>query len=413
MRNDFYKLKSGFKTALCAFSILTAFSTSQLSAQEENPIDPYTWLSEFKSVALSEGISDETFKKAFQDWKPIEKVLYYDRRQPEFSRTFWNYLERSISKERIERGRLLLKKHEKLLNEVYAKYGVQPRFLVAFWGLETNYGDYTGGFPVVGSLATLAHDPRRSEFFTKELILALKILDQGHIDFDRMLGSWAGAMGQTQFMPSTFTGYAYDGDKDGKKDLWGSLTDVMHSSSNYLSSVGWKGDETWGREVKLPKNFNYELADLSIEKDLSEWQALGVRRANGRDLPNVTIDASLVLPAGHKGPAFIVYNNFKKIMIWNRSILYAIAVGHLADRLQGKGALVAKKPANDKPLHRDEVLELQAALNKLGFDAGKPDGILGSKSRRAIKGYQVKYGHPADGHPEADLVKEIIAKSKS
>ncbi|WP_218048822.1 lytic murein transglycosylase [Curvivirga aplysinae] len=395
-----------------------SFANISVSAQDTetktettNSVAPAEWLNTFKQTALKEGISEITFDKAFASWEPVEKVLYYDRRQPEFSRTFWGYIERSISKERIERGRRLLKEHKPLLNEVYQKFGVQPRFLVAFWGLETNFGDYTGGFPVVDALATLAHDPRRSEFFTKELLLALQILDQGHIAQDRMLGSWAGAMGQTQFMPSTFTGYAFDGDNDGKKDLWGSLTDVMYSSSNYLSQIGWNKDQTWGREVKLPSNFNYELADLNVQKDLSEWQKLGVRRANGTDLPLVVIDASIVLPAGHKGPAFVVYNNFRKIMIWNRSILYAIAVGHLADQLQGKGGLVAKKPANDKPLHRDEAIALQTALNILGFNAGNPDGILGSKTRAAVKEYQIRNDLPADGYPEASLVERIISEA--
>lgn len=384
---------------------------TNVNTELNNPIAPVDWLNTFKQTALKEGISESTFDTVFADWQPVEKVLYYDRRQPEFSRTFWGYIERSISKERIERGRRLLKEHKILLNEVYQKFGVQPRFLVAFWGLETNFGDYTGGFPVVDALATLAHDPRRSEFFTNELLLALKILDQGHIAHERMLGSWAGAMGQTQFMPSTFTGYAFDGDNDGKKDLWGSLTDVMYSSSNYLSQIGWNKEQTWGREVILPDGFNYELADLNIQKDLSEWQKLGVRRANGADLPKVVIDASIVLPAGHKGPAFVVYNNFRKIMVWNRSILYAIAVGHLADQLQGKGDLVAKKPANDKPLHRDEAIALQAALNTLGFNAGNPDGILGSKTRAAVKAFQIKHGLPADGYPEASLVTRIITEA--
>ncbi len=404
-------------STILSIGMIGSLSTLNLTAHASSLVmemPASEWLSQFKAKAYKEGIDKDVLDNAFKEWKPIDKVLYYDQRQPEFSRTFWGYMNSAISNDRIARGQMLLKKHAKLLKEVERKFGVQPRFLVAFWGLESNFGDYTGGFPVVGALATLAHDTRRRDFFTKELMLALKILNQGHISFDKMLGSWAGAMGQTQFMPSTFTGYAFDGDSDGRKDLWGSLPDVMYSSSNYLSTIGWKGDETWGREVKLPENFDWEIADLKVKKTLKEWQAIGIRKVNGNNLPNVEgMLASVVLPAGHKGPAFLVYNNFRKIMVWNRSILYAIAVGHLADRLKGKSGLSINKPANDKPLHRDQMIALQDALNNLGFDAGKADGILGSKTRAALKLYQIKHGLPADGYPETGLVETIIELPKS
>ena len=395
--------------AVACLSSGQAFSNEPTQDMPEIDLaDAKIWLEAFKLQAKDQGISTDTLNAAFEDWKPIDKVLFYDRRQPEFSRTFWGYMERAISEQRIRRGQELMVKHKDLLDKVYKKFGVQPRFLVAFWGLESNFGDYTGGFPVIDALATLAHDKRRREFFTKELVLALRILQDKHIPPQKMLGSWAGAMGQTQFMPSTFTGYAYDGDGDGRKDLWESLSDVMHSSSNYLSSIGWNKEETWGREVKLPDGFNFEIADLKVKKSLSEWQRLGVRKASGMDLPAVDIEGSIVLPAGHKGPAFMVYNNFRKIMVWNRSILYAIAVGHLSDRLVGKPGLIAKKPLNDKPLHRNDVIALQSALNSLGFNAGSPDGILGSNTRRALKEYQVINKLPADGYPEASLVAKII-----
>lgn len=258
--------------AVAMASVFPCFLAAPAALASE-PFD--VWLQELKSEARAKGISETTLETAFKDVSPIEKVLEYDRKQPEFSQTFWTYLNRAVSDQRINRGKALLREHAALLAEVEAKYGVQPRFLVSFWGLETNYGDYTGGFPVIASLATLAHDERRAEFFRAELFNALTILDQGHIAPEKMSGSWAGAMGQTQFMPSTFTGYAVDGDGDGKIDIWGSLPDVFHSAAHYLSSVGWNGDETWGREVKLPEGFDLDLAQLTIKKPIDDWQALG------------------------------------------------------------------------------------------------------------------------------------------
>lgn len=401
-----------FRRLALVTSILGSLSFTPAAVAADataNPTQDFdTWLQDLRVDAAGKGISSATLDQALSGLTPIDRVLELDRRQPEFTRTFWDYLNRSVSQDRIERGRKLLRKHASLFNDLYARNGVQGRFLVSFWGLETNFGDHTGGFPVVGALATLAHDPRRSEFFRAELMDALTILDNGHITLERMQGSWAGAMGQTQFMPSTFVRYAKDGDGDSKIDIWGSLPDVMESASNYLSEIGWQGDETWGREVRLPDGFDLDLADMSVKRSLAEWQTLGVRRANGADLPSVDgMEGSIVLPAGHKGPAFLVYNNFRKIMIWNRSIYYAIAVGHLADRIEGKGPLAAKRPANDKAISRQQVIDMQAALNGLGFDAGKPDGIMGSKTRGAIKMYQRSVGLPADGYPTVSLIEQL------
>lgn len=366
------------------------------------------WLQTVRTEASQKGVSNQTLDEALANLKPIDRVLELDKRQHEFTRTFWDYIGRAVSPDRIERGRKLLRQHADLFRDVYARNGVQGRFLVAFWGLETNFGDHTGGFPVIGALATLAHDPRRSDFFRAELMNALTILDHKHITLDRMEGSWAGAMGQTQFMPSTFVRYAKDGDGDKKIDIWGSLPDVMESASNYLSSVGWKRDETWGREVRIPKGFDLDLVDLDIRHSLSEWQKMGVRRADGGNLPIVAgMKASLVLPAGYKGPAFLVYNNFNKIMVWNRSIYYAIAVGHLADRIAGKPAISVKRPANDKAISRTKVIEMQTALNELGYDVGKPDGIMGARTRGAIKDYQRATGLPADGYATISLIEQL------
>lgn len=392
---------------LFASLLISAIAAAAPAAQAQDAEPFPQWLDGVREEGISRGLDPTVLDRALSGLSPIERVLELDRRQPEFTRTFWGYLDSFVSQDRIDRGRQLLVKHRDLLQRVHAEHGVQPRFLVAFWGMETNFGDYTGSFPVIGAVATLAHDPRRSEFFRAELFNALQILDEGHIDVESMKGSWAGAMGQPQFMPSTFTGYATDGDGDGRKDIWGNLPDVFASAANYLAQIGWDDSETWGREVTLPATFDFELADLSVRKHISEWQALGVRRANGADLPVANIEGSIVVPAGYKGPAFLVYDNFRAIMTWNRSIYYALAVGHLSDRLKGLGPLAAVRPANDEPLSRDDILDLQRMLNAAGFDTGEPDGMVGPMTRGAVKAYQKAKGLPPDGYPTPDLLIQL------
>jgi len=399
--------------AICLFA--AAFAAAPAGASDVPAPPPFEeWLAELKADAKRRGVSDETLAEAFDGVAPLPKVLEYDRSQPEFTRTFWQYLDRAVTETRIERGRALLREHAGLLGRMERKYGVQPRFLVSFWGLETNFGDYTGGFPVIDAVTTLAHDRRRADFFRSELLHALSILEAGHIAKPQMKGSWAGAMGQLQFMPSTFTGHAIDADGDGRKDIWGSLPDVFGSAANYLSNVGWRGDETWGREVRLPAGFDLELASSSIRKSLQDWQDLGVRRIGGADLPIVAgMEASLLLPAGVNGPAFLVYENYRNILVWNRSAYYAIAVGHLADRLVGLPALAAERPANDRAMSRDEVLEMQRRLNALGFDAGEPDGMVGPATRGAVKAYQKAAGLPPDGYPTPSLLEALYGADAS
>ena len=369
------------------------------------------WLNELRQEAQTKGISEATIHEALDNLEPIPRVLELDKKQPEFTQTFWRYLDARVTENRIERGRTLLKKYEELFNTVERHYGVQPRFLVAFWGLETNFGDYLGSFPVIGSLATLAHDTRRSDFFRSELLEALSIIDGGHISAANMLGSWAGAMGQPQFMPSTFVRFAVDGDGDGRKDIWSSLPDVFASAANFLSESGWQGDETWGREVKIPSDFNLDLTGLQTKKTLAAWQILGVRKINGENLPGVNIKGSVILPAGHEGPAFLVYNNFHTILQWNRSDLYAIAVGHLADRITGKAPFQTKRPTSEQRLSRNQVERIQELLVTRGYDPGPVDGVLGSQTRQAVKEFQRTTKLPADGHPTPNLL-EILEKNE-
>ncbi len=366
-----------------------------------------TWLAGLRIEARDRGISEATLEAAFAGLQPIARVIELDRRQPEFTRTFWSYLERRVTARRIERGAELLARHGALLAEVEARYGVQPRFLVAFWALESNFGDYMGDYPVIGALATLAYDERRANFFRAELLNALAILEAGHTTAEAMQGSWAGAMGQPQFMPSTFVHYAVDFDGDGRRDIWQSLPDVFASSANFLKNIEWNGERTWGREVRLPAGFDWDLAGLERPRPLSEWQNLGVRRAGGRNLPGVDIAGSIILPAGHRGPAFLVYRNFHAILGWNRSLLYAISVGHLADRIAGKGPLSAARPAEERALSRDEVEEMQARLLALGFDPGTPDGVVGSRTRAALRAFQHAAGLPADGYPDFELLETL------
>jgi membrane-bound lytic murein transglycosylase B len=365
------------------------------------------WLQGVAEEAKTRGIEASAVEEALNGVEPIERVLELDRHQPEFTQTFWTYLNGRVSENRIKKGRQLLAQHKQLLSRIEEKHGVQGRFLVAFWGLETNFGQFLGGFSVIDALATLAYDDRRSAFFRAELFDALTVLEQGHIDRKNMVGSWAGAMGQPQFMPSTFARYAIDEDGNGQKDIWGSLPDVFGSAANYLSGLGWDNQYTWGREVQLPKGFDLDLAELRTKKTLSEWQNLGLRRIDGLDLPNADITGAVIIPAGHRGPAFLVYRNFNAILNWNRSLLYAISVGHLADRLIGLGPLQSPR-LQEKPLSRDQVTKLQELLNTLNHDAGEPDGQAGPRTRAAVKAFQKATGLPADGYPDSTVYEAIV-----
>lgn len=294
------------------------------------------FLAGVRAEALDKGIKSQTLDLALANVTHIDRVIELDRKQPEFTLSFNEYLGRIVTPARVEEGRRKLAENKALLTEVERRYGVQPRFVVALWGIETNFGKNTGGMSVVSSLATLAYDGRRSKYFRTELMNALTILDQGHIQPANMIGSWAGAMGQCQFMPSTFLKFAVDWDGDGKRNIWTNRSDALASAANYLSSEGWKGDQTWGRAVKLPADFPRNLLGADTRKSVKDWAALGVKAADGKALPARDITASIVLAEGSKGPAFMVYDNFRTIMKWNRSTFFALAAGHLADRIGGK-----------------------------------------------------------------------------
>lgn len=305
---------------LCIF--LFSFGQVAFAAQDFN-----LWLQEVKTEARRAGISEKTLDQAFEGVKPIPRVIALDRKQPEGTITFARYRQNIINDARIAQGRRMMREHRTLLERVSKKYGVPAQYIVALWGIETSYGNNTGGFDVIAALATLAHDGRRSEFFRQELLAALKILEEGHITHAKMRGSWAGAMGQNQFMPSSFHRFAVDGNGDGRRNIWGSLPDVFASTANYLAKSGWKEDERWGRAVSLPAGFDRDLVGLEVQKPLSFWRARGI------DVPRSSGDmmASIVTPDDTKGPAYLVYDNYRVIMKWNKSTYFATSVGLLAD----------------------------------------------------------------------------------
>jgi len=290
------------------------------------------WLEAFRAEARAAGVSERTLDRALADLAPIPRVIELDRRQPEGRMTFVEYRERVINDARIRKGRRLLQEHRALLSRIEAQYGVPAEIIVALWGIESNFGENTGGFPVIASLATLAHEGRRAEFFAGELVAALKILDNGDITPDAMNGSWAGAMGQSQFMPSTFLGYAVDGSGDGKRDIWRNQADVFASMANYLSRMGWDRRYIWGREVRLQNGV--ATSGLDERRPLAGWHTAGVRRTDGSALPAVAIDASLLKMDDGRGPSYLVYDNFRVLMRWNRSTYFATSVGLLADAIR-------------------------------------------------------------------------------
>ena len=363
------------------------------------------FLVQIRQMATEQGVSKTTIDKAFFQLSPRPEALKEDRRQPEFNQNFWSYVNKRVTQTRLNNGYDTLKQNSSLLNKTTQQYGVPAYVLVSFLGIESNYGYYTGNHNLVQSLATLAYDRRRSNFFTRELIELLKLIDKNKIPLDAK-GSWAGAMGAVQFMPTSVQAYGVDANKDGKIDLWNDKQDIYFSAANFLKKNGWAKGEKWGREASIPKNFDYKQTGLAIKKGVNDWAKLGVLRANGNRLPNSNMKASLIVPMGHRGPAFLVYRNFDVIMDWNHSILYAISVGYLADRINGSGKLIAK-PIDEPLLSKENVLTIQQTLNLLGYDTGVPDGMAGPKTRSATRQFQSDIGLVADGYVGYELFQQL------
>ncbi|MED5239976.1 MAG: lytic murein transglycosylase [Pseudomonadota bacterium] len=363
-------------------------------------------ITELQADAIATGLPENLVKENLAGVSLNEKVIELDRSQPEFTSSFADYYTRRVSDTRVATGRERYQELQPLLRELTRTYGIPGHYLVSFWGLETNYGGYLGYIPTLDALATLTCEGRRGAYFKGELFNALRILQAGDVDLKNMQGSWAGAMGQTQFMPAIFLRYATDHDGDGRRNLWGSREDALASAANFLRDLGWQEEERWGREISLPDNFDYALTGLAVKRSLKEWSSMGVRMPNGSALPAADMEASVIVPSGHNGPAFLAYQNFRVIMGWNRSVSYALAVGRLADRIAGAGELsVAPVPA--PRLDRGQVTRLQQTLNQLGHDAGPEDGLLGPGTRKALARYQQSQGMVADGFPDKNVLTRI------
>ena len=367
------------------------------------------WQADFRAQALKAGINPLVFDNAFAGITPDMSVIKADRSQPEFSRPVWEYLDGALSPLRVRNGQRLLEQNAELLSRIEQRYGVDRQALVSVWGMESNFGSFQGNKSVIRSLATLAYEGRRPEFAQSQLIAALKIIQEGDISPEKMLGSWAGAMGQTQFIPTTYETHAVDFDGDGRRDIWNSSADALASTAHYLQSSGWKQGQPWGFEVTLPAGFDYALADGAIKKSVAEWQKLGVKvpaSAAGSE----QLSAALLLPAGYRGPAFLVLDNFRAILRYNNSSSYALAVGLLSQRFNGGGTILADWPKDDRPLSRSERVELQMLLSQRNYDAGNADGIIGANTRKAIRSAQQAMGWPADGYPSHKLLESLRSR---
>ncbi len=385
----------------------TSPPTSATAATEPaQPAGFADWVSHFRDTARAGGIDEATLHAAFDAVAYVPRVVDLDRAQPEFTRTIWSYLDGVVTTRRIEAGRDKLLQLRAEADAASARYGVPTEVLIAIWGIESDFGNNYGDIPTIDALATLAFEGRREAWARGQLLDALRILQSGDIDRARMIGSWAGAMGQTQFLPSAFLAYAVDADGDGRRDIWGSMADVLASTANFLARSGWQADQPWGVEVRLPPGFDVVRADDALRQSSAQWSAEGVQTPDGAPLPEFA-EAAILLPAGARGPAFLIGPNFRAIRRYNNSLSYALAVGLLAQRLAGGPDVQAPWPRDLVGLTRSQVLELQTRLNERGFDSGKPDGLMGPTTRDGVRRFQRSVGLPADGYPTLELLQRL------
>lgn len=395
-------MKQKIGIAFLLLSLLTP-----LSALECGRGKPFgQWLQEFQDYARSQGVSETTLNEALQNVRYLPSVIRRDRRQSQFSYDFRTFAKRLISPYRLKKGRQFLKKYRPLFQAIEKRYGVPGPVLVAFWAFESDFGAYMGKDDTLSSLATLAYDCRRSEEFQQELLAALKIIDEGDLRPSQMRGSWAGELGQTQFLPSYYLKYGVDFDGDGRRDLIHSRADALASTANYLRHLGWHPGEPWLQEVIVPRQMPWEKTGLKHSHSLSYWGSLGVTDRQGRPLHG-NLQASLLLPMGKDGPAFLAFDNFKKTYLtWNNSLLYSLTAAYFATRLAGAPAM---RP-NRAPIHTlsgRQIQTLQKILSRKGYDVGKIDGIIGEKTREAVQKVQKQLGLPADGYPTVELLQRL------
>ncbi|MBX9739142.1 MAG: lytic murein transglycosylase [Beijerinckiaceae bacterium] len=359
--------------------------------------------------AQRQGVSRATFEAAFAGMKPDASILQVTKKQAEFVKPIWHYVNASVSEQRISRGKSRAQEFAQTLERIEARYGVDRYIVLAVWGMETSYGGFIGKSNVIRSLATLAASGYRGDFFRDELLIALKILQEGHVEPEGMIGSWAGAMGQTQFMPSSFMKHAVDWDGDRHKNIWTSVPDALASTANYLAQHGWIKGWTWGYEVALPQGFSLAGYDPQDYRPFTHWTRQGVARADGDVMPHQG-EAALFLPAGKNGPAFLVTRNFQTIKSYNTSTSYALGIALLSDRLAGAGGLRAQWPVKERTLDARQSLEMQKQLVRFGYNIGELDGKIGEKVQGAIRQYQRKAGLTPDGFATVSLLEQMRAR---
>ena len=386
-------------------AIVSAAPSAEIQVAENARFD--RWLKAFYDRARAQGIAQATLNRAFRGVSYDPDVIKRDRNQSEFTKTIWQYLDSAASDTRVKNGSKALRQHRKTLERIEAHYGVEKEVVVAVWGLESSFGSYRGDMDVIQSLATLAFDGRRGQFFEAQLIAALKILQSGDVAPRKMKGSWAGAMGHTQFIPTSYLAYAVDFTGDGKRDIWSDTpTDALASTAAYLKRSGWTKGQPWGVEVQLPKGFNYALASRKVQKSPSEWARLGVRNTEGGRVPNHGT-ASILLPGGGNGAAFMIFKNFAAIERYNAADAYVIGVGHLSDRLAGGPEIKGRWPRGDRALNFRERKEMQRRLTRAGFDTDGVDGKIGPNTIAAIRNYQIAKGLTPDGYASLSLLKHL------
>lgn len=367
-----------------------------------------SWIEGFRARAQIAGIQPAVFDRAFQDIQYNTGVIQKDRNQSEFTKTIWDYLDSAASDARINNGKAALQKHQQKLEDIERRFGVEKEVIVAVWGLESAYGTYRGDTPVIEALATLAYDGRRGEFFETQLLAALEILQSGDTTTTNMTGSWAGAMGHTQFIPTSYLNFAVDFTGDGKRDIWSNdPSDALASTAAYLAKSGWKTGKPWGVEVILPNGFDYQEANREIIKSPSKWASLGVKATNGQPVPNSYGNGSILLPAGSQGAAFMIFSNFDAIEHYNTADAYVIGVGHLSDRISGGPKIQSDWPRGDRALTQKERLELQRRLTDVGFNTQKIDGKIGPLTINAVRDYQVTNSLTPDGYASLTLLKRL------
>ncbi len=385
----------------------TEEGTIMLAQANSSSIAFERWIDGFRKRARAAGIRNSVLEASFRGVRYNRDVVQKDRNQSEFTKQIWEYLDSAASDTRVKNGRDALRKNRRLLKEIEARFGVEAEVVAAVWGLESAYGSFRGDVPIIEALATLAFDGRRGRFFEAQLIAALKIIQAGDIPPRRMTGSWAGAMGHTQFIPTSYLEYAVDFRGDGRRDIWSDdPTDALASTAAYLKRFGWRKGQPWGVEVKLPRGFNYSLTGERIKKSPTEWAAMGVRDTRGARVPNHG-RASILLPAGAEGAAFMIFNNFHVIERYNTADAYVIGVGHLSDRIGGAGPLKSGWPRDDRNLRFSEKKEMQRLLTARGYNTEGVDGIIGPNTIQAIRGFQTSQGMVPDGYASFEILRRL------